>query len=393
MPLSIAIGQARALDARDAGLQAANQALNRSGTNQAALGLVIASHRYDPQQVMNGISSLTGNLPLIGFSTSMSILQSELVDNQVILALISGESLRSEVHWVPAYAQSSQDAAVRLNQLLAYEQDPAQCVLVFADGFNGDADEFCNGIPGHIPVMGALASGDPHTGISYQMSGNQTGSSSLTAAFLRGNIQISAGYAHGWKPIGMRFRVTRSRGFWLRTLDGRPASETYAQLFGYPAREWAFPPLNHLARLYPLGLEQGNNRDLIIRAPLRVEADGSFRLNAPVRDGNDVYLLSADRFECLEAARQAAQTALQKLENATPAFALVLVDTAWQTLFQAQPGAEIDAIRDVIGTDIPIIGGYTLGQIAPTPEDNEAPPKFLNQHIQILLFADSAPQA
>ena len=34
---------------------------------------------------------------------------------------------------------------------------------------------------------------------------------------------------------------------------------------------------------------------MIVRAPIRVEADGSFRMNAPVRDGVDAYLLVGSR--------------------------------------------------------------------------------------------------
>ena len=168
------------------------------------------------------------------------------------------------------------------------------------------------------------------------MAGNQTGTGSLSAAFLRGNLRMGVGYAHGWDPVGSQFRVTRSRGFWLRTLDGRPASETYAELFGYPARDWAFPPLNYLARLYPLGVEQGD--ELIVRAPIRVEADGSFRMNANVRDGIDAYLLVGSNAACEKAAGQAAQQALLALGNAKPFFALVLVDVAWQMLLKAKAG-------------------------------------------------------
>ncbi len=150
---------------------------------------------------------------------------------------------------------------------------------------------------------------------------------------------MGVGYAHGWDPVGSQFRVTRSRGFWLRTLDGRPASETYAELFGYPARDWAFPPLNYLARLYPLGVEQGD--ELVVRAPIRVEADGSFRMNANVRDGIDAYLLVGSNTACEKAAGQAAQQALHALGSARPFFALVLVDVAWQMLLKAKAGSEV----------------------------------------------------
>ena len=175
------------------------------------------------------------------------------------------------------------------------------------------------------------------------------------AAFLRGNLKIGVGSDHGWKPVGSKFRVTGSRGFWLRTLDERPASETYAALFGYPARDWAFPPLNYLARLYPLGFEQGD--EMVVRAPIRVEADGSFRMNATVPEGIDAYLLVGSRAACENAARQATQQALLQLGDSKPAFALVLVDVAWQMLLKAQPGAEIAAVQEILGENISLLAG------------------------------------
>ena len=203
------------------------------------------------------------------------------------------------------------------------------------------------------------------------------------AAALRGsNLKVGIGSAHGWNPVGSQFRVTRSRGFWLRTLEGRPASETYAGLFGFPAREWAFPPLSHLARLYPLGVEQGET--MVIRAPIRVEADGSFRMNGTVRDGIDAFVLVGTRSDCEKAAQQAAQQALIGLGSAKPAFALVLVGTAWQMLLKANPGAEVAAVQDMLGPHVPIAGGYTLGQIVPGAET----PAFLNQHIVVIAFGE-----
>ena len=206
----------------------------------------------------------------------------------------------------PAFAR---DVPVSREELWWLHKDN-RALLFFADGFNGDADQLCSTLSDlRIPIAGALSTGDLHTGYSYLMSGPQTGSGALSAAFLRGDFHLGIGAAHGWNPVGSQFRVTRSRGFWLRTLDGKPASESYARLFGYPAREWAFPPLSHLARLYPLGLEQGDQ--MMIRAPIRVEADGSFRMNAPVRDGVDAFLLVGSRVSCEAAAQDAAQQALR----------------------------------------------------------------------------------
>jgi hypothetical protein len=381
MTLHAAVGSAQALDGREAGLQAAHQALNRLGSGAPGLGIVIASHQYQPREVLTGVASLLADAPLIGFSSPAGLTQAGQHPHSVVVALLSGD-FKAEAHWLPGYAQSGRETGNRFVQLAAARKDN-RAALFFADGFNGDAEQFCSAIPAeHLTLAGGLSSGDLHTGTTYQMAGNQIGTGSTAAAFLRGGIRMGVGYAHGWDPVGSQFRVTRSRGFWLRTLNGRPASETYAELFGYPARDWAFPPLSYLARLYPLGVEQGD--ELVVRSPIRVEADGSFRMNATVRDGIDAYLLVGSRAACIRAAQQAAQQALLALGNAKPVFALVLADVAWQLLLKANPGTEVEAVQDILGEQVAIAGGYTLGQIVSGKETSQ--PHFLNQHIVVVAF-------
>jgi len=385
MTLQAAVGVAQALDGREAGLQATHQALNHLGAGTPGLGILIASHQFQAREVATGVASLLGDAPLIGFSSPAGLTNSGEHTNSVVLALLKGD-FQAEAHWLPGYAQSGRETAVGLMQLASAHKDN-EAALLFADGFNGDAEQLCSAIPpSSFPFTGGLSSGDLLTSNTYQMARNQTGTGGLSAAFLRGNLRVGVGYAHGWDPVGSQFRVTRSRGFWLRTLNGRPASETYAELFGYPARDWAFPPLNYLARLYPLGVEQGDG--LVVRAPIRVEADGSFRMNANIRDGVDAYLLVGSHASCDKAAGQAAQQALFALGNAKPFFALVLVDIAWQMLLKANPGAEMTAVQDVLGPFIPLAGGYTLGQIVPNKEG--ASPHFLNQHIIVIAFGEAS---
>jgi hypothetical protein len=387
--LFASVGWAQALDGREAGLQAAHQALNRLGTNTATLAIVVSSYQYEGAQVSAGVSSLLGNTPVLGLSSSAPLGVDGQSHQSVAVALLSSDSLQAETHWFSSYAQSSQDAATQMVQLLEYQQRPAECILVFADGFNGDAEQFLASLPEKTPVVGGLSSGETYSGSAYQFAGSQTGSGSLAAAFLRGKFKVGVGYAHGWQPVGPRTRVTRSRGFWLRTLDGRPASETYARLFGYPAREWVVPPLNSVPRLYPFGIDVGlGHQDLLLRSPLRVEADGSFRMNVQLRDGSDMFVLVGIPSACEAAARRAARQALASLGKAKPALALVLVDAAWQVLLRAQPGAEVAAVRDELG-DLPLIGAYTLGQIVP-PGEAAGGSRFLNQHMLVILFGEES---
>lgn len=200
---------------------------------------------------------------------------------------------------------------------------------------------------------------------------------------------------------------------WVQTLDAAPAVETYARYFGYSPREWAFPPLTNMARLYPLGVEMssatlepagdplaanGATRtispttagDLLLRSPLRVEVDGSLRMSAPVPQGAVVHLMVGDPDACLQAARQASQTALDALTagraNIRPILAIALVDVAWQYLFETRPTQVAAALKATLG-DIPLVGAYTLGQIA-RPQPGAAP-VIQNQNLAVVVFGEA----
>lgn len=382
MTLLAAVGQARALDGREAGLQATHQALNKLGSLAPVFGIVISSYQYDAQGVVNGIASLIGDIPVIGISTPAGLTSEGLQPHSVVLGLIAATDVRAEVTWLPGYTQGSREVSQQLADLL--KRNPDKPSLLFADGFNADAEQFCAGLLPGTNLIGALSSGDMNAGNAYQIGGAQFGAGGLALARLEGNLRVGVGSGSGWQPVGSHFRVTRSRGFWVRTLDGRPASETYAHLFGYPARDWAFPPLNHLARLYPLGLEQ-MDKSLLLRSPLRVEADGSFRMNAAVSDGTEAYLLVGSLTACQQAATAATEQALAALDGARPVLALVLADIAWHMLFEAQQGADVAAVQAALGANVPVVGGYTLGQILPRAD---TPPQFLNQHMLVVVFGE-----
>jgi hypothetical protein len=382
MTLLAAVGQARDLDGREAGSQAARQAMDKLGSNSPILGIIISSSTYDAQQVVSGVAGLIGNTPVIGFSSPAGLTSDGLHSHSVVVALLAAGDVRADVQWLSGLTRDGGEVSQQLVDLLKRKRK--QPALLFADGFNADAEQLCKSLPAGVNLVGALSSGDQQTGNVYQISGPRSGSNGLALARLEGRIRVGVGYGHGWQPVGTKFRITSAHGFRVDALDGRPASETYAQLFGYPPGEWTIPPLNNLARLYPLGLEQPD-KSLLLRSPLCVDADGSFRMNAAIPDGSEACLLTGSLSTCRAAAQAAAGQALAALEGSRPVLALVLADIAWLMLFKAQPGGEMAAVQATLGLDVPLAGGYTLGQIVPS--DNGIP-RFLNQHMVVMVFGE-----
>ena len=388
MTFKIAVGQAYSVQGRDAVTQAIYEGLLSIGNEPVALAVVIASYEYDFQDILNGAMTQLGDVPLIGFSTSGEMTSEGKHRRSVVVALIADEDIDSKAAWLPGFAEASRHTTTQIAENLSLDTESEGILLAVADGLGGDYETMLTALPkGKFQFAGCLAGGDLRLGRTFQIGGDKVGAGGLAAAMLKGaHFRMGVGAAHGWSQVGTSFKVTRARGPWIRALDGKPASDSYAALFGRRTRDWAFPPLNTLVRLYPLGIQDENGTGMTLRTPLRVEADGSLRMSADVPDGSTGHLMIGSTERCMEAARTAASDALRDLGTARPKLALIFADVSWEMLLKGQPGNEVDAVQDVLGNNVPIAGGYTFGQLA---HFTDAPaPQLLNQHIQVVIIGE-----
>lgn len=386
MPAIYSVGQAFSVEGREAVSRAVYDARAVLGNVEVRFAIVIASVEYDFQSVFSAARTQIGEAPIFGFSTTGELTNSGSHRRSVVVVLMVDDDLEVRSDWVPAPADRSAQSLRDLLDTLGLTTDQKGLLLLAADGFGSDYEEMVHALPaGRYQLAGGLAAGDMRLGHTFQLGGDRFGKAGLAGAFLAGDhLKVGIGVAHGWQPVGAKMVVSASSGQWLRTLDGQPAAEGYARLFEKPAREWGQPPLNTLVRLYPLGFEE-QDHSLSVRSPLRMEVDGSLRMNVHPREGGSVQLLVGSRERCLRAARTAAEQALEALEGEPPRFALVLADVSWQMLFQGYDSAEVQAVQEVLGSDVPIAGGYTLGQFCHPGGSHR--PGFLNQHIEVVLFA------
>jgi hypothetical protein len=396
-------GVGEGINGRDAAMQATQRALDQLGTARPVLALVFIAQEFNIQEVLAGLTSLLGETPLWGFTTLRPLTASGDQPRSVVVALLTGADHQAAVKWFPGYAQDSVGTARQLVSELRQDVFLPQHLLLAADGMNGSLLPICSALGDlQVNVAGCMAAGDPAMGKTFQLGLNQAAAGGLTAALLGGRFRVGIGLAQGWHDLGIFFHATRTRDVWLQALDGAPAVETYARLFGYPSREWAFPPLSDMARLYPLGVEvqhggdvqpfvQTEPTDLLIRSALRVEVDGSLRMSAPVPEGAVVHLMSGDPDACLRCAGAAARQALDSLEKgARPILALAFVDVAWQLLFESRPKALSEAISAGLKSthaELPLVGAYTHGQL--TRPLLAQPPILHNQNLVILVIAET----
>ena len=385
MPMNFSVGQAFSVEAREAVAKAVYEARLPMSNARLTFAVVIASLEYDFQAVFNSAKTQIGDIPMIGFSTTGELTQTGSHRRSVVVALFFDDEVTYQSDWLPDFAANSVLKMREMFETLSLTSENKGLLLLIADGLHGEYEEMVQHLPpGRYQLAGCLAGGDLRLGRTHQFGGNRSGQDGLAAAFLSGDeVRVGIGTAHGWHPVGATFEVTSVSGQFVRGLDNESATEGYAKLFGKDGRDWRVPPLNTLVRLYPLGILR-EDKPTLVRAPLRVEMDGSLRMNANLREGDTCQLLVGSREKCLAAAQEAAREARAQLDGVMPKFALVFADISWQMLFQGFEGAEIEAIQKVIGDDIPIAGGYTFGQF--TNMADAPRPEFLNQHIEVVLF-------
>ena len=388
MTLISATGQGASLDGREAAIQATRQALEQLGKKTAAFAIVAASHHYQFSQILSGITPLLGDTPLLGFSTAAELSPQGMTRRSVVVSLFSGDELQASTDWWPGFDKDSQEATQKMAQAL-HVGEVEGTLLVIAEGLNGDVQELCENLPaGSYQLVGGLAGGDLRRGKTSQMGGKKAGSGGIAAAFLTGEAAIGIGCSHAWQPIGPYFTVTGTLGHHVTTLDNLPAHESYARMLGYAPQDWTTPPLNELARLYPLGLEQEGQSRLLIRSPLRIEVDGSLWMNTGIPTGSVGHLMIGGIESCLDTAAITTRHALGIIGEAKPVLALVLADVSYQMQLEAQPGSDLEAIRAVLGPQVPVIGGYTFGQIR---KNYTGVPELANQHITVIVFGEKNP--
>jgi hypothetical protein len=378
-------GAAQGMNGREAAIKATQIALNQLGALKPLLAIVFAAEEFDTHEVTHGIAGLLADTPLWGISTVRLLTGDSDKARSVVVALLAGNDLKVQVVWTPSYAEDSVEAARLLVRALKQELILPQALLLAADGVSGSLLPVCSALA-EIPIAtaGCMASGSYTSGKTYLFGKNQSGPGGMAAALLSGRFRLGWGSGHGWQETGLHFTVTRAHDLWVETLDDQPITAIYERIFGRPAREWAFPPLNELVRLYPLGVEAALRGDeLMLRSPLRVEVDGSLRMSTPVTTGSVVHLMLGDPDSCLLAAKSAVQQALADLGTARPLIALAFIDIAWQYLFENRPNQVAQTLQEALG-GIPLVGAYTLGQI--TRSSANSTPSIYNQGITVQII-------
>jgi hypothetical protein len=166
---------------------------------------------------------------------------------------------------------------------------------------------------------------------------------------------------------------TSSEGNVIKEIDHEPALDVYMDLLG----EERSNRLPEICLEYPFGLIDSQSIAsrppyFQIRCGLSVDYERkSITVAGSVPQGSAMTLTSGSRGDLINGARMAAERAKDCLKGYKPELIVVFSCVGRKIVLGRRVEEEVDAVKDVLGADVPTIGFYTYGEIGPVDKLTE----------------------
>lgn len=386
------VGISKNSDSKKAGIEACKKAMDQ--VVDPELIIVFSSVKHNQQEMLSGIKEVSGDTALVGCSTAGEITSDGPSEGSVAVMAIRSDSIDFTVGKGGEIKTGTKEAGAKLvEDITSKSKGEVNCLLMLTDVLNGNGADVVRGLQDALDkdhlIVGGAAGDDFLFKETYEYCNGNVLPSSLVGVGLSGNYGIGVGVRHGWVAIGVPMKATKSDGAVLKELDGKPAVSIYEDYFGKKAEELKEEPLAKMAITYPLGISIEGSDELLIRAPITVDDDGAITCAAEIPEGSEVRLMIGSKEEAIKAAEEAAEQALSELKGKTPRAVIIFDCIARRKLFGRYAKDEIDAIQNVLGKDVPLIGFYTYGEIAPIGDNAENRfSRFHNETDVILVLGD-----
>lgn len=369
MPESIGatIGWSQHPDAVQAGKEAAEAALNRLSSLRPALAIVFGSSWFNQVQLLQGVRSMLGTLPIAGESTAGEIVPRGPASRSCVVLLLACDALTCSLGLGKDLDRAPREAGQRaaFSAMREFHGISRAGFLVFGDGLSTNYAEVVRGIRESLGtsflIVGGLAGDDGRYLQTYQYCHQRVVSRSIVGVLLGGPIKLGVGLEHGFAPISKPRRVTRAHANVLDELDDRPAAAVYEEYFGSDLVQRMRHEGARQAMAYPLGLQDETHEGWLLRNVLSFGDDGSLTCSGELLEGAWLQVMIGQKELALEAARKAARDAVQSLSHVG---CVLIFDSAIRRklLGAEQAAAEISEIRKIIGVSTPLAGCYTYGE-------------------------------
>ncbi len=395
MATVIGTGISTKLDSFASGKEAALSAYYQIEKKDPSIIITFISTIFDQETVIKGIRSIIRDAPLIGCSSMGSISTYGSHRDSVAVFIISSNSIEFSYGIGCEINKSSRLAGHKASKHASDStRSPKQLYMMFSDGLSGNSADILRGaqeaLGTSFPIIGGGACNKSCIEKTYQYINGEIHTNSVVGILLSGDMKLGMGQSSGWQPIGKPHKVTKAKSNVIKEIDKKIAVKIYEDYFERSFEKLRNEDICKLGINYPIGIRFINkDKEYLTRVPLTIEENGSLILNGDIQENEDISLMIGDKDLALESTKKAALMAMSNSKHAKIEFAIMFSDISRLLLLRKDAYKEIDAVKKIIGKNIPILGCYTLGEYAPfNAEESKGQCYFNNQSVSITLFSE-----
>ncbi len=380
--IEVGYGTGKGKNAFEVGAEAARLSTKDITSYPLSVLIVFASSGYNLKDLLSGIASVVGDVPIIGTTTAGEICNEPLQGSVVISALASpylqvrtgvGKNVSEDYRKAVEEAISSKeilpyfsDTRIDYRQKLT-RQGKTIFSIIFSPGNTRHADARGFGIlkqlqqlsDGRIPFFGGGAADDWKMDANYILHGTEAYPDSLLVAVFETSLRVGMAMGHGFSPSEKRALATHVNGYEVIALNGRPAAETYASMLNRDVQELKGKHLT-LETGRPSGIRDMLDQYRIVVASY-LTPEGGVRFTQPIPENSTITIMDSQPDKLIEAGRETLRKALLQGQIHKPVVALVFSCALRQRILKDRSPMEIEAIRSLL-PELPVVGFYSFGE-------------------------------
>jgi PAS domain S-box-containing protein len=366
MAILASTGFSKNPDSFRAGVESAKMVMK--DINEPNVIILFASVYHNHEMVLKGIREIIKDVPLIGGSAYGEMTNYGMNDNSVALMAIKADKIKFSFGLGNDSDQNPEKAGQQSAREAIKQLDKDQAVMgIFTSEMLGGTktlDGIQNALQEGLLLFGGCCSGnrkvsihDPEFTRGYQYFNDKVYRHSVPLMLLSGDFKYSFGVGHGWRPLGKTVKVGKAEENKIYELDNISALDFYKRYL----EESSFVP-------YPLGFY--HNDHILLRAVTGVTENGGLNFTTNIAPGTDVRITIGSRANIFKSSRETAQEVLNSLGSAKPKLAIVSSCISRRTMLGARVHKELEVIQEVLGKNLPLLGGYCAGEFAPVSGKN-----------------------
>lgn len=396
MALNVGVGLSKNVgDSYQAGLEATAAAIEKMGGGTPDFTITFASVAFNQDDVVRGVRDGSHGASGVGCSDAGEITSDGPSEKSVAVMTIQSDTITFTTGLGADIKSGARAAGTAVaKQVQEKAKAPLKAFVMLPDVLVGNGADIVRGVTDllgeNFPVIGGAAGDDFLFQKTYEYCDGAVASGAVAGVGLSGEFTFALGVRHGWVPIGQPMQVTKSEGAVLHELDGRPAVSIYEDYFGTEADVLRKEPLARLAITYPLGIKVSDLDEYLIRDAITVDEAGAITCAAEIPEGSEIRLMIGSKEKAVEAAEAAARHMMDdfKAQNSQPKLLLMFNCIAREKLFAQKAKDEIDAIQNIVGKEVPVLGFYTYGEQAPMGGETRDPKKIQSRFYNetVVLF-------